>query len=559
MLAYGASRMTSRFPSSRLLPAARLAVPWLVGVAALLIRSRTLEIVSPRPCSGPLEIVSIAALAAAPGLTAGQWLSSLQALALVSGLAAFVALAARTTRNLFVAAAVGLAAGLSPLFPLTLAPPWEAARFAFCAAVALVWPRFRARTGRPFVAAAVAAGVCLSAVAVPGFLWPDVFGSHGSAPAISCVLSPPPADTVSLPAIAWIFGPFALGLVALGLAAETGRTGWPRVVAGAAIVSVVSALAARGVGSGLGPAAVWVALWWLTAAGLDRLALAIGTTPVARAAGVLMVSLLPLLQYTRAADERDDRIRPNGHEHIAVAGMTAILDAVPAGTALVEEDSTVDLALRASLLRSPRLRSRVAVIPREPAAVRRAILAGPVHAFPSGQADLSLRGFVVAPRVAGLAAITGVRRCQTIGDMWVDLARLGEGGRIALAADSESARGPVVAYFGGSARPDPRPDGWIGRTTLGFRFETFEQQAGTRAGRLSVRDSGVFPGEDHGALTAPFVLWLGLHRTPRAPLTLAVVLGGAFPAGIARLENGGAEAGRFTICEAPAVTIAPFE
>src|SRR6185436_11380715 len=113
--------------SSRLIAVGRRVVPWVVGPVALMIGGRPLELAGPSPCPGALELMSIASVRFDPDLGIGAVLAVLRTAAIVVGLAAFVALVFRRVRHLGLAVATGLAVGLSPLFPATLAPPWEAA------------------------------------------------------------------------------------------------------------------------------------------------------------------------------------------------------------------------------------------------------------------------------------------------------------------------------------------------------------------------------------------------------------------------------------------------
>ena len=249
--------------------------------------------------------------------------------------------------------------------------------------------------------------------------------------------------------------------------------------------------------------------------------------------------------------------------------MTAMLNLVSQDARFVEEDSTVDVLLRASVFGGRRKTKPFTVLAPQPDVIAHALVGGSVYAFPRRQEDLSLRGFVIEPLTAailrrdegpqaieGLAAITATRRCRIAGDTWADLT--GASGRIAISADSETARGPVVIYLGGATAVEPRPDGWPPRTTRGFRFFTFDQLTGTRSDRLrgEARDLGLT--SEHSVLAEPFVIRLTLHRTPRAPLALAVVLGATFPIGVAKLEPGGANVGHLTVCDAPAVPISPL-
>ena len=113
----------------------------------------------------------------------------------------------------------------------------------------------------------------------------------------------------------------------------------------------------------------------------------------------------------------------------------------------------------------------------------------------------------------------------------------------------------MVLYLGGAASAEPRPDAWPPRTGRGFSFFVFDQLSGTRSNRLraEARDAGLTL--EHPVLAEPFVIRLILHRTPRAPLALAVTLGASFPIGAAKLQRGAADVGHLTVCDAPAIPI----
>ena len=127
-----------------------------------------------------------------------------------------------------------------------------------------------------------------------------------------------------------------------------------------------------------------------------------------------------------------------------------------------------------------------------------------------------------------------------------------------MAADSETARGPMTIYLGGAMAAQPLPDGWPPRTTRGFVFGVFDQRDGKRSDRLTAEARTVGLPIGHAALAEPFVVRLTLHRTPRAPLALAVALGASFPFGVARLEQDSADRGQLTVCDAPRVEIRPL-
>jgi hypothetical protein len=592
----------------------RRAVPWLVGPAALLIQGRLPELTSPNPCPGLLDFVSILVLRGRPDLTVGGLFTSLHAFFVVIGLAAVVGLARRAACSLAVATATALAIGLSPLFPQTLAPPWEAAAFAACALVAFflsskkrslvlcaagAWfaaavlvPAWtipaaigagvtivtalpqRRRTWRFVVGIAVTL-VCVLAAAILMFLGSGTLEAEGLSfssrrALVSCAL--PIWRPMGLTGLfGRVFGPFALALAALGLFVVAQRTSWRRFVVIAAIA--LAALAAAG-SPATSPlvalAPVLVGIWVLVAAGLQQI-VALAQRPVGRAAAALLIVLLPTLQMSRLrADERDDRVRPLGHEATTLGQVIAILNVVPSNATFAEEDSSMDILLRAAVFGGRREAKPFVVVPRGREAMTQALDRGPVFAFPRGQEDLSLRGFAIEPvprigrsregateTIEGLAAVTGTRSCQVIGDSWIDLDAIGASGRIALSGDSEAAYGPIALYFGGPTDGEPRSDGWPIRTTRGFRWAAFDRQTDANRERLQAEARAVGLSE-HPVFAAPFVTRLTLHRTPRAPLTLAVLLGASFPVGLGKGEYAGPGAAHLMICDAPPVRIKSF-
>jgi hypothetical protein len=92
----------------------------------------------------------------------------------------------------------------------------------------------------------------------------------------------------------------------------------------------------------------------------------------------------------------------------------------------------------------------------------------------------------------------------------------------------------------------------------GFGFFTFDQltPAGTERLMAEARATGL--PADHPLLEQPFVVRLNLHRTPRAPLALAVILGSTFPVGATRLDPHAAKVGQLTVCDAPAIVVSSF-
>lgn len=601
--------------STRLTAAGRLAIPWLVGPAALLMRDRSLELTSPSPCPGLLELASIAALRLNPELPVGAVFGVLHAAVFVAAIAAFVLLVDRFTRSPASGASAGLAVGLSPLFGNTLSPPWDLAAFGVCAASALLasstrgrdatstrtrvvlaagvfvaaallvppwltpaaegaavigavaWPR---RDQRWIAGAAAAAAVPVIALAILSLSRPDVLaGSMPGRGLVSCALPLPSAGRAlsAVGTLGWWLGPFALGLALLGAFASARRDA-ARAAAGLAVAALAAVAFAAGaqMSAAVSAAPLAVALWWLAARGLDTLIDAIGRGRARAAVAAGMVLLLPALEASRRATEaRDDRVMPRGHESQTLRQMTAKLDLVAQDSTFVEEDASVDVLLRAAVFGGRRRGKPVVTVPPDADTIAHALSSRSVLAFPWRQAELNLRGFAVEPQPApgtsaaaldGLATITATKHCDIVGATWG--AVTAPSGRIGVAADSDAAVGPVVLYFGGSSAAAPFADGWPSRTLRGFHAAIFDRRTGAGAAdlQIDIRDFGL--PADHPVLREPVVTRVTLHRTPRAPRAFAVVLGAPFPAGAGKLEQGAAAAGHFSVCDAPSTAISPL-
>jgi hypothetical protein len=609
--------MSSSFTVARAIDAVRRVVPWLAGPVVLIVRRDAVELAAPATCPGLLDTVSIGVMRMSPNLPIGQVFGALHTILVVAALAAFAEIVWRRARSTSIAFLTAAAIGLSPLFPAVLAPSTTAAAFGISCAVALVWvarPPGGARSAAwPTSALAVLAG---AALIVPSWLllatglaaaagavtsprarsrrWttaiafavvvailpivmlsaspPHVFaGTTASRSIAECVVPVPSGDGLRDVAAAMAFwlGPFVLGLALVGAFVEGPVAGWRRSLTITAIVGSVL-LASRTTPAAVAGAPAAVLLWWLAASGVSEIRAAVGRRPVAQASAALVLLLVPALSAARRVNEvRDDQIRPRGHEQQTLRQMTALLNLVPREATFVEEDATVDVLLRAAVFGGRRRLKPVTVLPSQADAIAQALPGHAIYAFPRAQEDLALRGFVVSPvpearvtadgtarYVDGIATVTGRRACHAMSDRWAAVS--GESGRVALSVDAEEARGPVTIYLGGHAVGQPVPDGWPPRTLRGFRFMTFEQNAGRRSDRLlaEARDAGLRA--DDPVLADPFVIRLTLHRTPRAPRALAAALGAPFPRGVARLDPDATHAGTLVVCDAPAVDVTPL-
>ena len=612
--------MTWSPTSDRLMTIGRRALPWLVGPTGLFTEGRSLELVPPHPCPGLLELVSIVAVRARLDLTIGAWFGTLHGLAVIVGLAAFVILASRATGNIAVAVSTALAIGLSPAFPRTLAPPREGAAFAVCVCGTVLFARSLNRHAntamslRWFPALAV---WLVAALVVPEWTIGAALGAGitfcliasglgrtrryvgGGVLALLCVLlvlmmfavspgidrgtgslspwqalaacSTPAWRQVGLTSVfGRLLGPFALALAALGLFAEVQTAGWRRCVT--ATAAGLAGLALVGITPSNAPEAVipWLfGVWMLAAVGFQQV-VSLARSSVTRAFAALLLVLFPILQAARLrAEERDDWVHSLGHEAATLRHVIAVLNVVPANATFAQEDATIDLLMRAAVFGGRRAGKPFTIAPRRRDVIKSALDRGPVYAFPRGQEDLSQRGFVIEPvarigrarddsdkTMDGLAAITATRPCQIIGERWVDLAGIGATGRIAMSADSESAYGPIVLYLGGLVAGEPAaPDGWPLRATRGFRAGTFDRKTEAHVDRL-LAEARARELSDREVFASPYVTRLTLNRTPRAPLTLGILLGASRPVGVARGEYfDPSPSSHLTICEAPPVKI----
>jgi hypothetical protein len=594
--------------------------PWLVAAAALLVRPSALELVTPAPCPGLLELISIRVALLGPALTVGAVFGALGAIGVACAVAGAAAMVARTTGSLALSALFGVAVALSPLLPEALAPPWHAAAFAACTAVALAVPwvlRSRVPVPRALAAgsvvmlpalvvpswtivssaalallawitarsigglrrALISIGCALLAVAVAVFSAsrPDAFAEPSLRSFGSCVLPRADFTLAHLRAIAgatsWALGPLVMGLALFGVVARVSRHGAREIWRIAAVVGGCAVLAAIAVAEvRMASIPLVLVLWWLAAIGARETLAATGPRLPARAVAAALLALVPVLQHARTgAEERDDWVRPHGHERLTLQATRAMLNVAESDAALVEEDASVDVMLRAATAGGRRATKRFVVIPRSSDAVADAFARGRVYAFPWGQLDLGERGYAfepisagrrrpngVADEIRGLAAVTGRRACHVIRDQWTDIGDASANGRFTIVFDAEPSRGPVQLLLGGAAASMPVPDGWPLRTLRGFRYRIFRSQDEVTTARLLAEGEALGVPTGHPVLALPAVLELTLHRTPRAPLALPVLLRTSMPVGVARVGLGGTSDDHLTVCDAAGARVTPF-
>ena len=126
-----------------------------------------------------------------------------------------------------------------------------------------------------------------------------------------------------------------------------------------------------------------------------------------------------------------------------------------------------------------------------------------------------------------MATISGLRPCLAVEDRWSDVTPAIVQGRVSLVADRNGSRAPCTVR--GWSTPNRAGARWVVSQSAARFPSRHLRTAGRRPfNRLltEARSNGL--PADHPILGAPFVARLRLHRTPRAPLALAVVLGRVF-------------------------------
>jgi hypothetical protein len=453
-----------------------------------------------------------------------------------------------------------------------IAPPWTP--IAALAAAIGAWIAFAGAPRRAATAITLAAGIVVAVVALLSVSAPDALTGGGSFRSVAgCVFPRSDLSADRLIGVAGAagraLGPSVIALAGLG-AFMMARGGVARFVSAIAGLTAACAMAGA-LRVEIACIPLVLAAWWLAAAGLQETIAAMRQGRLAHVGAVLILLLLPALQLARrTSEERDDHVRPSGHEHLSLQRMRGLLNMIPDDASVVREDATVDLLLRAAIAGGQRGAKRFVVVPREAETVERARSTGPVYAFPSAQLDLSHRGFVLQPvsaasrrrdrtfeTIRGLSAIAGRRACHLMGSGWSDVSDVTAAGRLAVVAETSASFGPVVIFLGGAAPPTFVPEAWTPRMIRGFQWSVFDGRRSAGGGPLRGEAEALGVPAGHPLLSAPVLAKLSLHRIPRSPLALPVDLGGSFPIAIAKLDPT-AVSERLSVCHTSAADVTPF-
>jgi hypothetical protein len=539
------------------------ATPWLVAALAVALRHPPpRELAPPAACPTVLELLSVAAVQLDARLSLGTWFAALHAIAIGLAVAALVQLVVRTTGSRAAALAVGLASALGPAFSPTLAPPWAAASFAAAASLALV---LVGPTRRSVAVAAVALAVVLAAPLIVPPASPSAPGPWRVA--IAC-LQPGLGDgatdgaMAAAAAAASASGPVVLSLAVLGAYALWFGDGRRLLAVAAGLGSAGAMFAAwRGSSASLPLGFMLAAAWCLAAAGIAKLVERAGTG-WSRAGVAVLVVLLPVLQLARAHGEiRDDQQWPIGHSEATRRFVREQLDQVPSNGAVVEEDASLDVLLRALSGRIRDSGKALPIVPRVPDQVEAAVRTGrAVLAWPLARRDLTLRGFTfevpapvraVAPEEPSPempARVAGRLPCRAVAADWSDVSDVLSTDRLAFVARAEEFRGPIALVIGGRAEVVARVGDWPARARRGFHARRFTapetDQDAARAAWARAQD---LP-PDLPPLAEPNAVRLVLFRTPRAPLALLLTIDGRPARAFARLDRPAASPGAIMLC-----------
>jgi hypothetical protein len=569
-------------------PAAGLAV--VAGAAAWLLRARAPVLVDAPACPGLLEGVAAALVRSLPRTAVGDLLNWWSGLALVGAVALFVALCLRAggSAAASVAAGVGLGVGV----PVQWAPPH--AQSAVGLALVLAWtavssstPRVRVMTGAIVSAGVLAAiepgmlvGAALAAAAVAWL-------SDGSAPrnrrvvaataalglaAVACwvtvallaqAASPArvsglprcglPAwgtarrEAVALAASLWALGPFPLGLAVFGFAANVRRS--PALLTMAAVLGLCVVPASIGAAeeAGAAGAVAAAAVWLLASAGLDAVASAAAvqgaSRGVATAALAVWAALLPAAR-AHAPTGEPPHGRP-GHEAVSLRRFQAITGAMPLGAALVEEDATTAVFVRAG---EPERRAggkTLVIVSRDADGwLRAGVDTKAVFALPLAQAHLADRGAVLepvrtggaaGPAGPGLARVSAILPCAGVGPAWSEVTTAFARNRAAFVAPERAARGPIVIFLASDRPFDVVASGWPVRARRGFHLRRFDRQQSRESAGLA--EEAAAEGLDIRAFDAyRYAARLLVFRTPDAPQNLAFDVTAPVAKALARLQ-----------------------
>lgn len=588
---------TGRRPSTHAV-ATTCALALAIGCAVLVLHRGPASLAPAAACAGALEWIAIALARLGRSTPLGLWLPGADRVLAVAAVAVFVILARQSSGAWLAAAAAALAFAAQPAF----APRLSVFGPASVLVPALVFLALQYRAPAAGLDWRVWLGLLLTAAMAPGATLPlaVVAGWHvgvgpSSSPSrwraaataavvlVACVAAleaampgRPPAFVVSIscPLPIWSgatsghaaqelrsmlasAGVFACSLAVLGAFSSVGalreRRAWTAVAY--AVASTAAAWMGRDAARLMAP--VQVAFWALVAAGLAEAVRACRAGIGGRIAAGMLIALLPLLQNPTRSDRRraQEHVSPRGQERLTLQGFARTLRLLPAASAFVVEDATLDLFLRALDGTWQRSGKTLQIVTRRATDVARVLGHPDTHVFalPAAQAELWRIGFRLTespfPDVSGLAEVGEGGACTVVDNQWRVLPDLPRSSVLSLVAETDGDVGPIAIYVASDEQPAARALDWPPLTTRGFHATSYDRSADADRARLDAgaREDGVPAGSP--VLSAPYVTRLELWRTPGAPNILTVALGAMPVDGLARLRPD-AVIKRLTVCPA---------
>ncbi len=553
------------------------AVSIAAGIGSLLVLRQPVILADPSTCANLFDLVVIVAARTWRDTALGSMLAMANAAVLVLAFVFLARAVYRTTASVGVTLAITVAASVSPVFAVALAPSPASQVLAVIAAWACV---LRANERRHHAASLVVAVVLLAtlaATAPPLTLPAALVGAwlawrHGTSASaafrltrvivtvgavvaaailmqmvvpreMSCVLPARglPAIGTAARALGDVVAqsPLAGALAMLGLLSMSRLTpGIAWSLMALAVVSFSGAIIEPAPQPGT-MAAFVVAFWLLAATGLRDVWEAARHTTGGRV-GAAALSLTLVVLQVLPVTTRDPKGRvPDGHERLTSAAMGAIIGEIPRGAGLVEEDAATDLLLRAQ---PGRLRSadRLHIVARDSAAVAAGMAVGPVFVLPRSQRVLQHLGLELTPAgrdgATGLAEVRQAHACTpTLAGRPAPLPQLDGHTQLALVVEDELSRGPVVILLPAAVALSMLPLDWPPEATRGFHGRTFDltrpDDVRDLADELRAYGLPPYPQPPPSRFVSRIEAW----RTPGAPLVLPISLSGAAGTGTARL------------------------
>ena len=566
-------------------PATRLVVSdWLIaiGVATvgLLIQRQPPHLTDPASCPGLLEWLVIAASRAGSRMPVATLLTWLNSAGVVLALVALTRWVHRAAGVPVVTAAVSLAAAVTIVTTPALEPSDVLVIGAACAvwlgkpsprsfllavlavivpglalplAVVAAWFTWR-ESGAPnrtwrLLAAGLAAFVVFVLALAQTSIMPPLPGQESVVGAGCLVPRELGVQNIRV-AIANAFegtGPVPLAFALLGifgLRHQIAKRGsWPFLA-----LAILPVVAAAGQPADpvrtLAPAIA--AFWWLVAVGVREIVVALSRRRAWQIGAWTLAMLLPVLQWShRSAIPIGSADEPRGHERLARRDFSQILAALPARSTIVIDDAIAEILLRSAAGAAQVIEKQFTAVPHDRTAVphdrpavERLAAAGHVYAMPRAQFDLQHRGLIrvesARPGIPGIVAFERASECAAVDVAWQEAQALARSSHLALVADRPDARGPVVIYLGSSIPLNPHAFDWPAWSVRGYYVGTYDLRREADRVRLDLDSVEDRPPRDNRVFGYPYLTRLDLWRVPNGPTVLAVGLGHAPDAALAR-------------------------